>query len=340
MTERILRLYGPEYAGLGHMLLLPLIRCGEQLGLIKKATKHTLFLNKEDFVNREALTSIQKNFCISNDVSQLGSSPYVRMKVPIHFVPDNISQTDAINLAKYPLSPYHIIISRLNDLNGLQLFNRFLDTSSFLSRDVLAEKFGYEGSRKLCVLHIRDTVWQPSHIRNNDVSAYNVLVSCLVNDGYSVVRIGHGHPLETREGLTDLYNIWSCSHELSLIYECDLYIGCPSGPSYLASIYNKPTMILNVLDPLIAAFMHDSPGSYLFTRSERKRPMSTTEIERSYYYFASSCNNKDYKNIRDAYKNVFTDLPHSISNCTIVDFKYPKEGLVANELSTKYITYS
>jgi len=116
----------------------------------------------------------------------------------------------------------------------------------------LVESFGLDRSRPFVVLHARETGYNPAHwhnaFRDCDIATYRPAIAALVEQGFSVVRIGDPSMKPIGLDLRHVHDAVTDKHPMLhpwLVQHCAFFVHCFSGPLELARAYGRPTLGIN-----------------------------------------------------------------------------------------------
>ena len=168
--------------------------------------------------------------------------------------------------------------------------------------------------------------------RNSDINSYQAILSFLVQNGYTAIRIGEYEKIKSTASnlyaeLTDL-----CKFDRDLINvfissRCALFLGSASGPPAMGVIWNRPIFVLNILP--YAALRQVSPNSMGVPKllSINGRVLGAREIfEMEYYNLADDALFKKF--------GIMTHMNDPL-DC-LPDFKSFFNAFVYHDESAKY----
>jgi putative glycosyltransferase (TIGR04372 family) len=125
--------------------------------------------------------------------------------------------------------------------------------------------------------------------RNADIENYRLAFEMLVDQGFSVVRIGDSSMKPFKmDGVIDLCHFEGRTAllEVFLIQKSVFFLGCESGPYHVAYFTNTPSLIVNATDP-ICSFPLRKNYLYLLKRvvnNKSGKQLGTKEILSAEYF--------------------------------------------------------
>lgn len=311
------------------MTLLLLALIAEKNGVLLSSDSKVLLHNGQDFINPELFRLIENQVVRVTSTQQHNGEIRGQLKpheMSVHFLPDCTSYYPILpKLAAFPLTTYSLIIRQalLQLPQGQSLVAAYFDTSYLLDAQYVRRRFNISSSRPICVLILRDTPWQKNHPRNVDPYQYIPLIKRLISDGFYCIRLGaskNSLPI-CSEYYQDLSHHWSVEYDISLLSVASLCVCSQSGLSLLAPMMGVDTIITNVLDTVITAYLHDLPNVYLSPRASGQRKSEGTELLYAYrqYLELSKCQGTATANA-EFYSSVSTSLdpPFPLSKCNIL----------------------
>ncbi len=158
----------------------------------------------------------------------------------------------------------------------------------------LASALGLAADRQYVCLHVRETGFygpverKGKTIRNGSIATFIPAIKYLVENNYTVVRLGDPTmtPLPNLSGLIDYPFSKEKSHlmDVWLIKHCEFFFGHNSGPNDVAYLFQKPALIPNITLFLLGNPVH--AGSlcllkHVFSK-KKQRYLSVEELVELY----------------------------------------------------------
>jgi len=322
------RLFHPYFFGIGHFSELIHYSMAERLGILESTNEFKIPKITYSSIPFSLLKLVE-NYCIQK-VSLL---PWISLKNFKMSEFDFLRYThreqysDAVCFAKeaYNYPPVGKLIFSVNARASDHDFNEVYDSariSSTLSQDEIT-RYSNELNRpyvplgisnipkQYVVLHLR-TPRDYLCYRDVDHANYNNLVdSIYLLTGLPVVRIGLGPALIKKDHLFDFNDLFLQDDLIGLVFNCEYYIGNPSGPSILPALMKKKTLIIDNPTSLNSLTTANLSYTMIHVRNKEFQPSSSEELIIVFNTFINNVRTK---------KSPYTlNGVHSDITCTIVN---------------------
>jgi putative glycosyltransferase (TIGR04372 family) len=163
-----------------------------------------------------------------------------------------------------------------------------------------AEALGIPAGTPTVALHVRESGYKAGHeiehkpnatrrdsVRNANITTYFSAVDRLVNEGYTVVRIGDRSMTPVhRLGLIDLATSSQRTDLLELYFlsSCRFLLASESGPSHICYLFGTPTLMVNATD-VIGSYPIRRFDRYIFKQvSHAKHNLSFGDLISAHHY--------------------------------------------------------
>jgi len=277
------------------MGLMLYILAAEELGILDRTAERYCYLSYKDFSSQELRLILSQNVMFLDVDERLAKLSEANLRNISNFFTRidfekskefarNCSQA-GIRVEPYlgrPLSAYHLISSIWYSKFGMQpMFKIHSDMRDYFQSQARESclSLGVDNGRPICFLHIRDT--PDHHIRNCNPENYSDGIDYLISKGYTVYRSGFGRQIRTRPHLIQRNSQWANGSDIAMLLASSLAVTCQSGPSYLASIFQKPNLVLNIASPVVGLMVHDHPMTAISIRRNSDQEQNPEEILRS-----------------------------------------------------------
>lgn len=145
---------------------------------------------------------------------------------------------------------------------------RLEEKDQLLAKDII-KSYNINLSKNFIVMHVRDNNFKPfdgEDYRSSNVNNFSLAVKWLKEKGFQIIRMGHYgmNKFSMEKEIIDLTTIKFLQKEreileLYFMQNCYFFIGTASGPSSLASVFDKPLVTFDVA-PLSAIFPFSERG--------------------------------------------------------------------------------
>jgi putative glycosyltransferase (TIGR04372 family) len=222
-------------------------------------------------------------------------------------------------------------------------FKYKLDIKDDLIANNIIKKYDLNIKKNYIVMHVRDNNFKPfdgEDYRSSNVENFCLAVKWLKQKGFQIIRMGHYkmNKFSMKKEIIDLTSMKFLQKEreileLYFIQNCSFFIGTGSGPSCLASAFDKPLVTFDVA-PLATVFPCARRGISVPKLYINKNNKIIPFVDVINYNFANFRLNTDY--IKNNIKLRNTSKTEILETIKELYLKVKKDDFTERKLQTKF----